>query len=267
MLRTFAHLSDLHLGAGPAAAHACRRLCSALLAVRVGRVIVTGDITHRGLRSELETFRSVFAPLFEEGRMVVVPGNHDRLGDGVASALMSAPRVQAEDHGGVFMVRFDSTGPHNRRWFDSHGQMDEADMDAICAALDAAPPGSLRLLLLHHHLLPLPDDHLMERVITQLGWPNAAELASGQEMVARLQGRCDLVLHGHRHRPAEIEAGTLRVFNGGCSTGLQACRIFAAAGGELVHGPRWLDARPPSFAGARAAVPTSEARRGHRKVA
>ena len=51
----------------------------------------------------------------------------------------------------------------------------------------------------------------MERVITQLGWPNAAELASGQEMVARLQGRCDLVLHGHRHRPAEVEAGTLRV--------------------------------------------------------
>ena len=259
MLRTFAHLSDLHLGAGPAAAHACRRLCSALLAVRVGRVIVTGDITHRGLQSELETFRSMFAPLFEEGRMVVVPGNHDRLGNGVASALMSAPRVQAEDHGGVFMVRFDSTGPHNRRWFDSHGQMDEADMDAICAALDGAPPGSLRLLLLHHHLLPLPDDHLMERVITQLGWPNAAELASGHEMVARLQGRCDLVLHGHRHRPAEIEAGTLRVFNGGCSTGLQACRIFAAAGGELVHGPRWLDVRPPSFAGARAAVSTSEA--------
>ena len=117
MLRTFAHLSDLHLGAGPGAAHACRRLCSALLAVRVGRVIVTGDITHRGLRSELETFRSVFAPLFEEGRMVVVPGNHDRLGEGVASALMSGPRVQAEDHGGVFMVRFDSTGP--LRWLDA----------------------------------------------------------------------------------------------------------------------------------------------------
>src|SRR5262249_11427447 len=88
MLQTFAHLSDLHLGAGPGPAHACRRLCSALMAVRVQRVIVTGDVTHRGRRSELELFRSVFAPLFEEGRMVVVPGNHDRLGDDVAGELL-----------------------------------------------------------------------------------------------------------------------------------------------------------------------------------
>lgn len=248
MLQTFAHLSDLHLGAGLGAAHAARRLCSALLAVRVQRVMVTGDVTHRGLRSELDLFRSAFAPLFDEGRMLVVPGNHDRLGDDVAESLMSGTRVQAEEHGGLFVVRFDSTGPHNRRLFDSHGQMEEDDMDAICSALDRAPPGALRLLLLHHHLLPLPDDHLFERLITQLGWPNAAELSRGREMVDRLQGRCDLVLHGHRHRPAEIEAGFLRVFNGRCSTGLQACRVFAAVQGELVHAPRWLDARPRSFA-------------------
>jgi len=247
MLQTFAHLSDLHLGAGAAAAHACRRLCSALLAIRVQRVIVTGDVTHRGRRAELELFRSAFAPLFDEGRMIVVPGNHDRLGDEVASELMGEARVLAEEHGSLFVVRFDSTGAHNRRWFDSHGQMDERDMDAICAAFGRAPAGSLRVLLLHHHLLALPDDHVMERVVTRLGWPNARELARGEELVARLQGRCDLVLHGHRHQPAESEAGSLRIFNGGCSTGLQACRIFAAAGGELVHAPRWLDARPVSF--------------------
>jgi Icc protein len=249
MLQTFAHLSDLHLGGGPATTHAARRICSALLAVRVQRVLVTGDVTHRGLRSELETFHSVFAPLFDEGRMLVVPGNHDRLGDDVAGALMSGAREQTEEHGDLFVVRFDSTGAHNRRWFDSHGQMDDSDMDAICAALEHAPRGSLRLLLLHHHLLPLPDDHLMERVVTRLGLPNAAELARGGDLVARLQGRCDLVLHGHRHRPAQIEAGSLRIFNGGSSTGLHACRIFAAADGALVHAPRWLDARPRSFAG------------------
>jgi len=248
MLQTFAHLSDLHLGAGAGAAHACRRLCSALLAIRVQRVIVTGDVTHRGRRAELELFRSAFAQLFEEGRMIVVPGNHDRLGDDVAGELMGEARVLAEEHGSLFVVRFDSTGPHNRRWFDSHGQMDEADMDAIRAAFERAPAGSLRVLLLHHHLLPLPDDHVFEHLATRLGWPNARELARGEELVSRLEGRCDLVLHGHRHQPAEIEAGSLRIFNGGCSTGLQACRIFAAAGGELVHAPRWLDARPVSFA-------------------
>jgi len=103
------------------------------------------------------------------------------------------------------------------------------------------------VLAFHHHLLPLPDDHLMERIATRLGLPNASELARGAELVERLQGRCDLVLHGHRHRPAEISVGSVQVFNGGCSTGLQACRIFAAAHGELIHAPRWLDTRPHSF--------------------
>ena len=247
MLQTIAHLSDLHLGSGKAASHAAHRLCAALVALGVHRVIVTGDITHRGLRAELALFHSAFAPLLEQGRLIVVPGNHDRLGDDVGGELMTGPRVQAEEHGDLFVVRFDSTGLHNRSWFDSHGQLDALDMDAICSALDRAPRGSLPMLLLHHHLLDLAADHLVERVITSLGWPNAAELRHGRELVRRLQGRCDLVLHGHRHRPAEVQAGTVRIINGGCSTGLQACRLFATASGRLVEEPRWLDARPRSF--------------------
>lgn len=254
MLETFAHLSDLHLGAGRAAGHAAHRLCAALLAVRVQRVFITGDVTHRGLLSELAVFRSAFAPLLEQGRVVVVPGNHDRLGDDAARALMGGARVQAQEHGRLFVVRFDSTGPHNRRWLDSHGQLGKADLEDICRAFAAAPAGSLRILLLHHHLLDLTADHLMERVIARLGWPNASELALGRELIVRLQGSCDLVLHGHRHRPAEVQAGPVRIFNAGCSTGLQACRVFAAAGGALVHAPRWLDAKPRSFALAVAAA-------------
>jgi hypothetical protein len=53
MLQTFAHLSDLHLGVGPAAVESARRLCSALLSLGIHRVFVTGDITHGGRRSEL----------------------------------------------------------------------------------------------------------------------------------------------------------------------------------------------------------------------
>jgi len=57
--------------------------------------------------------------------------------------------------------------------------------------------------------------------------------------------RCDLVLHGHRHAPAELRPfaceSPLRVYNGGSSTELQAFRIFD------VDGPRvdtcWIDAR------------------------
>src|SRR5439155_26199993 len=74
MLQTFAHVSDLHLGTGSATVDAARRLCSALVSIGVHRVFVTGDVTHGGRRSELQAFHSAFAPLLEQGRVVVVPG-------------------------------------------------------------------------------------------------------------------------------------------------------------------------------------------------
>ena len=75
------------------------------------------------------------------------------------------------------------------------------------AAIAAAPREALTVILLHHHVLPLPEESFPERLATRLGWPHAAELALGAELVSRVQGRCDLILHGHRHVPREFDLG------------------------------------------------------------
>ena len=54
-------------------------------------------------------------------RLIAVPGNHDRLGDDLREELMPGARVQTVAAGGLWIVRLDSTGPHNRRWLDGHG--------------------------------------------------------------------------------------------------------------------------------------------------
>lgn len=234
-----AHLSDLHLGLSAANDAAAADLVEALLDDGVDLAVVSGDVTHRGRRAELETFHRLFRPLAD--RLVVVPGNHDRLGDDLGDALMPGFRVQAALRAGAWVVRFNSTGPHNRRWLDGHGLLTAVDLADCEAALRAAPRGVPRLLVMHHHPLPLPDEHLMEKLVTRLGWPNARELALGSELVGRLRCSCEALLHGHRHIPAEHAArGPLRVLSGGSSTQRRGYRLLRWDG--FAFSARWRDA-------------------------
>jgi 3',5'-cyclic AMP phosphodiesterase CpdA len=257
--RTLAHISDLHLGRDAATDEAVAAAAAALAAAGVDEVLVTGDVTHRGRSEELATFERAFAPIRD--RLVVVPGNHDRPGDDVAWTLMPARRVDVEIRPGLFVVRVDSTAPHNARVTSSHGELGRDDLAAIARAVASAPRGALVAVMLHHHVLPLPEDHLVERVASWLGLPHAAELERGRELVDLLLGRCDLVLHGHRHAAAELAAGergrrSLRVVNAGCTPDAGRIRVVAHAGGRIV-GERWIEpaARRPAAGGARRAAP------------
>lgn len=244
---SFAHISDLHVGLDIRADRAAEALCGTLLDEQPSLVLCTGDVTHRGRRTELERFRHIFGPLLRTGRMLVVPGNHDRLGDDIHQELMPGRRVQAQRHGSVWVVRLDSTGAHNRRWLDGHGAVTPRDLDDVEEALRGAPPGLQSVLMLHHHPLPLTEDHFAERVANLLGWPNARELPSGVELLRRVRGLCDVVLHGHRHVPAEIlpfprDSRPLRIFSAGSSTLQRSFRLFRSANGAAC----WIPVRAPA---------------------
>ena len=240
MQMQIAHLSDLHLGLGVANAATAAAMVDALLEEGVDLAVVSGDLTHRGRRGELAEFARIFAPLGD--RLVVVPGNHDRLGDDLGVALMPGFRVQAGSMAGAWIVRFNSTGPHNRRWLDGHGLLTAADVADIEVALRAGPRGAPRVLVLHHHPMPLPDEHLMEKLVTRLGWPNARELPRGQELVERVRFSCDVILHGHRHGPAGLTPfPELQILSAGSTTELRACRLLRWNGDRF--DARWLQAR------------------------
>ena len=240
-----AHASDLHLGRDRATDRAARLLAATLEGAGVAATVVTGDVTHRGRAAELELFEEIFGRLRRTGRLVVVPGNHDRLGEDAGARLMPGSRVQVASRPGLHVVRLDSTAPHNRRLLASHGRLDRADVSAGDSALTAAPEGALTVLALHHHLLPLPPDAFCERLSGLLGWPNAAELPLGRELLERVRGKCDLVLHGHRHVPSALvldegSSRPLRVLNAGCTPELGAFRVLASRGGRLAN-EAWME--------------------------
>jgi 3',5'-cyclic AMP phosphodiesterase CpdA len=241
--RSLAHLSDLHLGRSPETELRARALKAALEGGRVDHVVVTGDITHRGRKAELERFFQLFGGLIERGQLTAVPGNHDCLGDHVAPRLQRGGRVEATTTQGLYLVRVDSTGPHNRFLLAGHGDIDEDVIERVTLALDAAPRGHLVAVLVHHHPLPLPEESFPERLSARLGWPYAAELRQGRALLGRVLGRCDLVLHGHRHIPRDqVVPHTrrpLHVVNAGSSTELGAFRVFRHRAGALSAPPAW----------------------------
>ena len=243
--QTLAHVSDLHLGRSEDTDRRVRALCSALVARGVDGVAVTGDVTHSGRRAEVERFFAIFDPFIRRDRLLVVPGNHDRLGHDIGDRLMSGDRVQVAGWEGVYAVRFDSTGPHNKTWLSGQGALTQQDIEDIVAALERAPSGALTLLLLHHHLLPYPQDSAAEWLSSMLGKAWTGELPLGRTLVERLRGRCDLVLHGHRHRPGTTtvfseSARPLSVFNAGASADRGHVRLFLHADGRLHAPPAWL---------------------------
>jgi len=218
----------------------------------VDDVLLTGDVTHRGRRDELARFERIFAPLLDAGRLAVVPGNHDRMGDDAARGLMRGGRVAVTSRPGLHAVRVDSTAPHNRSLIDGHGEVTRQDLADVELALADAPAGALSLVMLHHHVLPLPVEDLAEKLATLVGLPSADELPLGEDLLGRVLGRCRLVLHGHRHVPAEFRiavpgapagAPPMRVLNAGSTTQLGRARLVAHAGGELVW-EGWLSAEP-----------------------
>jgi 3',5'-cyclic AMP phosphodiesterase CpdA len=242
---TLAHISDLHLGRSPSVFEAAVAACDALVDAGVDHVVATGDLTHRGRAAELEQFQRAFHPLLVSGRLTIVPGNHDRLGDDLGARIMGARRrVEAVALPGLYLVRVDSTGPHNRFLLAGHGALDEPTLEEIDDALGDAPLGALRALLLHHHVLPLPEETLPERIATGLGWPFAAELEQGAALIERVIGRLDLILHGHRHHPAARQVGhpvrPLGIYNAGSTTALGQALVFRHAEGVVLGEARWL---------------------------
>lgn len=243
MKHSLAHLSDLHLGSA-ASLRSAEATVRWLVEQRIGTVIVSGDVTDSGRLEQWRAYQRIFAPLGD--RLVTLPGNHDRCHDDVA-ALITRERVWAVKRPGVHLVCIDSTAEHNKKPYRSHGDLSARVLDAVGASLAAAAPADLRIVALHHHLLPLPVEGIGEWFANLFGWPHAAELGLGRELLVRLLGECDVVLHGHRHVPREFVADApngrpLRVLNAGASLELRAFRVLDVVPGAYGH--RWQHVSP-----------------------
>ena len=243
-LHAVAHISDLHIGSSPEHSFALQQICDAILASDIGTVVVTGDITNRGSIAEFEVFSTITSRLRAERNVILLPGNHDRSRANISTTMMNDERVNLVSNDGIAVLRIDTTLWYNRVTFASHGNISKSMLASVDQLLTQIPEETFVIIALHHHPLPLPAEILIEYISSWFSLPFAEHLSYGSRLLEKIKGRCDLVLHGHRHVPSEIvfpyTQRSLAIYNAGSSTGLCAFRRFDIHDGRLIGEPIWI---------------------------
>jgi 3',5'-cyclic AMP phosphodiesterase CpdA len=188
-------VSDLHVGRrdSPEAHEALLGLAAR---VEPEIVIASGDLSHRGRRDQHEQAAELLRAL---GRPVLaVPGNHDI--PYTFPARFTRPWAEFERLWGttepvyrgerIFVVGLNSVRP----WRHQSGRVTPAQLSAADRLFDEAPEGTLRIAVLHHHLLGAP-------------WRSRKKpVARRNEVLARLvESGAELILAGHIHQSTVAE--------------------------------------------------------------
>ncbi len=191
-------------------------------------VTLTGDLSALGDADELAFVRELFQPLIAQGRLALIPGNHDRYTDHPSSRgfervfgdLLQSDLPELADASGYPFVRLvgeklaivglDSTrvGAITQYFF---GRLGKAQLEALERVLEHPKLEGRTVLVLSHHgpLGPAGEFH----------WAESGLLDAGALLKA-LHGRPAVLLHGHSHRRYwhKHRGPRPHVFGGGSST-------------------------------------------------
>ena len=144
-----AHISDLHAGSPYFVPSLMDRTVIEINELGPDLVLCTGDLTEMGFRQDYVQANEYLARI-ECPELVVIPGNHDARNVGyVHFEELFGPRSRSLRHEDVTIVACDSSEPDL-----DVGQIGRARYDWLLD--EFAAPARFRILMLHHHLLPIP---------------------------------------------------------------------------------------------------------------
>ncbi len=198
----------------------CLRGARAVAEHGVDAVVITGDCTDDGDGWEL--IETAFARWRERGRLFVIPGNHDLYRFPVASSARPRPTqevkrerwrdfasragIELEPCGAwrriipeadAVIIGLDSCSRPQRTFYRQNGAIGPGQLSYL---LEAAKQKGWRnarhrIVLFHHHLVPLPHG-VGRRAPTEFGM----RLDDAPAVIQALaEAKATLVMHGHRH--------------------------------------------------------------------
>ena len=196
-----AQLSDLHCGSPYFDAGLVEAAVAEIVGLAPDIVLVGGDLTAEGYANEFRAAQTYLEPLAEAGlSVVVIPGNHDaknvgylhfRDNFGRGDVVGKADRVLRVSTGlgsgapaSVALVALDSTKPDL-----AEGEIGRERYEWIREQL--AVDADLKVVALHHHLVPVPGTGRERNTV----WD------SGDVLALLRDSGVQLVLCGHKHVP------------------------------------------------------------------
>ena len=191
-----AQLSDIHVG-GPLSfdGDAMERIAARVKDVDPDVVVIAGDVTTDGYEWEYAEVAAWLETL--DFPKVVIPGNHDArnvgylhfkdyFGDGYSRhrQAFDAERAERLQATGFTIVGLDSSEPDV-----NEGRIGLDRYPWIRAQFDE--PDDMRILAVHHHLVPIPGTGRERNTVAD----------AGDLLLALTELDVDVVLSGHKHVP------------------------------------------------------------------
>lgn len=201
-----AQLSDIHCGSPHFEPDLLATAVDEILGIEPDLVVIGGDLTAEGYVQEFREAREYLEPLYAL-RVMVVPGNHDaknvgylhfrdtfgagdvgEKGDQVLSLNATYGREGADGatttNRKVSLVAVDSSKPDL-----AEGEVGRERYPWIRSQFQIE--SDLRILILHHHLVPVPGTGRERNTV----WD------AGDVLQLLAEEGCDVVLSGHKHVP------------------------------------------------------------------
>ena len=191
---TLLHISDLHFGPPfhPEVGEALQRFARE---IGPDAIVASGDFTQRAREEQFRAAREYLDRL-PDVPLIVTPGNHDvplyRVTDRLLSPFEDYRRYISEDLDtvtrlpGAIVVALNSTAP---RRAIVNGRVHQWQLDLAERAFADSDPGTLRILVAHHHFAPPPD------------FEGAQVMPKAKRALDAFTAmRVDMILGGHLHR-------------------------------------------------------------------
>lgn len=192
------HISDLHVGSTFFIPHMLERVITEINLIEPDVVIITGDITEYGFKSEYVAAKG-FLNEIKCPNVLVVPGNHDSRNVGY---------IHFEDAFGA-LDKFISYGPFDILCLDSsEPDLDEGHIGREKYHLlqeNFRNSNKIRIVAFHHHLLPIPGTGRERNILVD----------AGDFLRVLIEHNVHLVLLGHRHVPNVWHFEDMYVINAG----------------------------------------------------
>jgi len=199
-----AQISDLHCGGPHFVPNLLERAISEVNDLCPDVVVCTGDLTTFGFKGEYAQAKAYLQKIACPN-LVVIPGNHDARNVGyVHFEQQFGERSSVLHVDGVSIVAVDSSVPDL-----DYGQIGRSRYRWIEEQF--AKPASLRVFVLHHHLLPVPGTGRERNVVHD----------AGDALECLQRAGVNLVLSGHKHVPYAWRLENLFIVNAGTVSSLR----------------------------------------------
>ncbi len=176
------HISDLHFGSR-FDSEVFDKAVEEINSLKSEAIIVTGDITDEGLLPEFQMARQKMSE-FECKNLIICSGNHDYRNTGYLLLNKFFPLKQVHETKEALVVVLKTARPDK----------DEGEVgyrQTLWMQRQLKIEGKLKIIAMHHHLVPVPDTGLERHTV----------IDAGDVLAALRKTSVSTVLCGHKHRP------------------------------------------------------------------